>query len=179
MHGGREAPLDAEIVEQHLGHGGEAIGRARGVRDELMTGGIVLLLVDPQDDRDVRILGGRRDHHFLGPGLEVLGRGRLVPEDAGGLDHDVHPELAPGQCRGVLGGAHAHLAAIDDLGVEDAVDGVVLEQVGQGLGIRQVIDGDHLELRRRERRAEKDPADTPESVDADSHTHDGLLDGDN
>src|SRR5947209_8196624 len=129
MHGGREAPLDAEIVEQHLGHGGEAIGRARGVRDELMTGGIVLLLVDPQDDRDVRILGGRRDHHLLGPGLEVLGRGRLVTEDAGGLDHDVHPELAPGQCRGVLGGAHAHLAAIDedglalvgDLGVEDAV----------------------------------------------------------
>src|SRR5712692_1519661 len=82
MHGGGEAPLDAEIVEQDLGHGGEAIGRAGGIRHELMAGGVVLLLVDPQDDGDIRVLGGRRDHHLLGPGLQVLGRGRLVPEDS-------------------------------------------------------------------------------------------------
>src|SRR6185503_9443121 len=85
--GGGEAALDAEVVQQHLGHGGQAIGGAGGIGDELVLDGVVLPLVDAQHDRDIGILGGRGDDDLLGSGLQVLRGGGLVAEDPGGLHH--------------------------------------------------------------------------------------------
>jgi hypothetical protein len=186
VHGGGEAALDAEVVEQDLGDGGEAVGGARGVGHELVLDRVVLLLVDTQHHGDVGILGRRRDHHLLGARLQVLGRRRLVAEDTGRLHHDPHAHLAPWQGRRILLGADAHLASVDenrfalvgDLGVENAVDRVVLEEVGQRLGVREVVDRHHLDLRRLECRSEEHPADTSESVDPDPHAHGALLDDD-
>ena len=179
VHGRGEAALDAEVVEQDLGHRGQAVGGAGGVRDQLVLGRIVLALVDAEHDRDVRVLGGRGDHDLLGAGLQVLGGHGPVPEDAGGLHHDVDAHLAPRQRGRILGRADADLPAVDEdrlalglhLGVQRAVDGIVLQQVGQRLGVGQIIDRHHLEVRGLERRAKENPADASEPVHPDTHCH--------
>ena len=56
--------------------------------------------------------------------------------------------------------------------------GVVLQQVREGLGVADVVDGDELHVRvELEGRPEDVPADAPETVDAnlDRHTRDPLL----
>src|SRR5206468_6432740 len=89
-------------------------------------------------------------------------------------------ELFPGQGRRILDGAHADLAPVDedglalggDFGLEVAVDGIVLQEVRQGLGIGEVVDADHLDLTARlARSAEEHASDAAKSVDADSNTH--------
>ena len=58
----------------------------------LMVLRVVLVLVDAEHDREVRLLGRRGDDDLLRAGLEVLGRGVAVGEDAGRLEHDVYAE---------------------------------------------------------------------------------------
>src|SRR5438477_105233 len=49
---------------------------------------------------------------------------------------------------------------------------VVLEQMGQGLRVREVVDADHLDITTGlERGAEEHASDAAEAVDADSNTH--------
>ena len=144
-----------------------------------MAGRLVRLLVHAEHDGGVRVLRGRRDDHLLGAGLQVLRGGGGVAEDAGGLDDHVDAEVAPGQGGRVLERADLDLTSVheerlalgDHLRAERAVDGIVLQQVAQGLGVRQVVDADHLDVLRLERRAEKDPPDPTESVDADANAH--------
>ena len=70
------------------------------------------------------------------------------------LDDDLDTELLPGQIGGVALGADLDGLAVDDdaavvvghLTGEAAEDRVVLEQVGQGLVVRQVVDGDNLDI---------------------------------
>ena len=54
------------------------------------------------------------------------------------------------------------------LGVEHAVDGVVLEEVGQGLGVGEVVDGDELEvlLAPLDGSAKDAATDPPETIDS-------------
>jgi hypothetical protein len=92
-----EALLDPERVVQDLGEGGQAVGRAAGVADDVVLGRIVLVGVDAEDDGDVLILRRGADQDLLGTGGDV-GLGLLgVGEDAGGLDDDVDAEVLPGQ----------------------------------------------------------------------------------
>ena len=55
------------FVEDDLDHRHQAVGGAARVGDHVMLGGIVLVVVDAVDDRDVFLLGGRRDDHLLAP----------------------------------------------------------------------------------------------------------------
>jgi hypothetical protein len=65
---------DAELVVQDFGKRGKAVCRARGVRDDLHLGP-VLLPVDADDDRlGFGVLGRSRDDDLLRAGLEVLAR---------------------------------------------------------------------------------------------------------
>ena len=62
--------------------------------------GVVLVVVDAEHERDVRVGRGRRDDDLLRAGVEVLlGRGP-VGEEAGRLEHDVDAEVAPRQFAG-------------------------------------------------------------------------------
>ena len=56
---------NAELFMNHLRHRRETVGRAGSVRNDVMCGGIVLLFVNAEHDRDVFILWRRRDDHFL------------------------------------------------------------------------------------------------------------------
>jgi hypothetical protein len=53
---GHQATLDADRFMQHLGHRREAVGGARGVRDDLVIGG-QLVVVHAKDDGEVDTLG--------------------------------------------------------------------------------------------------------------------------
>ena len=105
---------------------------------------------------------------------------RALGEEAGRLDHDVDAEVAPRQRRRVALAEDLDLVAVDDervaehryLARERAEDGVVLEQVAQRGGAREVVDGDDLDVRARlVRRAEDVAADAAEAVDADAYSH--------
>jgi hypothetical protein len=85
-------------------------------------------------------------------------------------------------CRlpGILDGQDLDLAAVDedgavlggDLGLEVAVDGIVLQQMREALGVGEIVDADHLDVTGGfQRRPEKDASDAPETVDADSNAH--------
>ncbi|MNY11394.1 hypothetical protein D3C86_1444220 [compost metagenome] len=172
MHRGHHGVDDAEVLVEDLGHRREAVGGAGGVRDDVVLGGVVGLVVDAQDDGDVLALGRSRDDDLLGAGVEVgLGLGG-VGEDAGRLDDDLGAELLPGDHGGVALGRDLDLAAVDDdgaLGVidragVDAVDRVVLEEVSERLGVGQVVDADELQLGVLEADAQHLATDTTETV---------------
>src|SRR5690606_25506852 len=99
---------------------------------------------------------------------------------------DVGAQLAPGEVRGVALGERTDLLAVDDDVVVVEVDGlaeaaqhrVVLEQVGQGLVVGQVVDANDLDVRTRLHESPVEvPADTAEAVDADADGHNALLRG--
>src|SRR6201999_2748080 len=153
VHGGHQALDDAEVLQQDLGHRRHAVGGAGGVGDDLVVGRVVLVVVDAHDDGDVLLLGGGGDDHLLGAAGDVRLGGRAGHEAAGGLDHDVHPEVTPGQVgRVALGEDLDRLVADDDrvaldgdrLG-EPPGDRVVLQQVGHRLQVGQVVGGGDLE----------------------------------
>ena len=88
--------LDADRVVEHLGDRRQAIGRARGVGDDLVVLG-QLVVVDAVDDGEVGAVGGRRDQHALGAGGQMRRRLVLRGEDAGALEGDVDAQLLPRQ----------------------------------------------------------------------------------
>ena len=75
-----------------------------------------LVEVDAEHDGHVRVGRRRGDDDLLGAGVEVLGGVLAVGEQAGGLDHHVGAELAPGQRAGIALGQHADLLAVDRAG---------------------------------------------------------------
>jgi hypothetical protein len=165
----------------HLGQRGEAVRRARRVGDDVVVVRVVgVVEVDAEDDRRVRLGGRGGDDDLLGAGLEVLGGVRALGEEAGRLDHDVDAEVAPRQLRRIALRERLDLAAVDDQrvpgrldgGREAPVDGVVLEQVRERLVVRDVVDGDDLDVGAGlVRRAEDIAADAAEAVDPDAYWH--------
>ena len=150
----------------------------------VVLGVVDVVEVDAEHDGRVRLGGRRGDDDLLGAGLEVLGGVVALGEEAGRLDHHVDAEVAPRQRRRVALGEHLDLAAVDgqravadrDLARERAEDRVVLEQVAERAGVRDVVDGDDLDVGvRLVRRAEDVAADAAEAVDADAYSHDGTL----
>ena len=110
--------------------------------------------------------------------------GFLGQEQAGGLDDHVGADFAPLEVGGVLDGCQTDLLAIDDQGValdghialEAAMHAVVLEHVGQVVGLEQVVDGNDLHVLGKvlHRCAEHHAADATKAIDADFDGHDGI-----
>src|SRR5699024_233506 len=89
VHRGHQALDDAELLVQHLRYGGEYVGCAGGVVDDVVRVGVVVALVDTDHEGRVLVLRLSGDDDLLGAVLDV-GLGLLgVGEDAGGLDDDV------------------------------------------------------------------------------------------
>ena len=107
-----------------------------------------------------------------------------VGEQAGRLDHQVDAEGLPWQLGRVFVTEELDVVAVDldrlafglDRRAERAECGVVLEEVGERLGVADVVDGDDLETRLQvPRRAIDVAADAAEAVDADLECHRGKL----
>src|SRR5512140_468933 len=181
-----QAALDPEAVEQHLGDRGEAVRGAGSVGEDEMLPRVERLLVHAHDEGGVLPLRRGGDDHALRAGGDVLPRAVPVRVSAGGLDDDLDPQLAPRQIGGVLAREDPDLLAVHHDGVflhldgrlEAAVHGVVLQEVGQGLRVGDVVHGHDLERGILVRGAEEVAADPPEPVDADFDGHiENLLRG--
>ena len=150
---GHEAPLDPELVEQDLRERCQAVRGARGVRDDVVLGRVVVVPVDAEADRDIRIGRRGRNDDLAGTGLEVLRCALTTREEARRLEDDRDVELLPRQCGRIALGKHPNLLAVDrdaavghlNLMAETAEHGVVLEQVRKRLRIGQVVDGNDLD----------------------------------
>jgi hypothetical protein len=177
--GGHPAALQTEAVVQNLHHGREAVGGAGGVRDDVVRRRVVRFVVHAHHQSDVRLLGGRRDDHLLGSRRQMFGGTVAVGEFARALEHHVHAQVAPRQRGGVFGGEHLELVAVHDdavglalnRGGEVAEDRVVLQQMGQRRGIREVVDRHKIDAALGERCAHDVAPDAPEPIDANSHGH--------
>ena len=185
VHGRHEAVLEPEVIHHDLDDGNEAVGGAGGVRDDVVLGGIVLLVIHAHADRDVLTLGGRRNHDLFGAGGEVLRRAFLVRKAARAFEHELYAEILPGELLGFLDRRDLDRFAVHDqriaLRLDRAgkafVDGVVLQQMGQRFGIGDVVDADELDLGllRHGGRAQYVAADSSEPVDPYPHCHDCSL----
>jgi hypothetical protein len=56
----------------NLGDRSQTVGRARGIRQDVVVGGDVLLFIHPEYDGDVLILGGSRDNHLFHRATQVF-----------------------------------------------------------------------------------------------------------
>jgi hypothetical protein len=150
-----EALRDPPRVVQDFRDRGEAVRRARGVRDDDVFLRVVKLVVDAEDDRKVLVFAGGRDDALLRAALvDVRARLRRVGEAARRLDDDVDAVGFPrNKARLLFRRNRDRVAVDDDLPVFDfdraligAVGRVVLHQVGVRLRVDEVVDGDDLQL---------------------------------
>ena len=185
--GGHQALGDAEaFLEQDVHEGGEAVSGAGGVGDDVVLGGVVLVVVDADDNGDVLVLSRRGDDDLLGAGLEVAAGLGGLGEETRGLDDNLDAHGAPRELGGGLGGDDLDLVAVDhehivlglvrgglpggDGASEATLGGVVLEKVGEVVGRDDVTDGDDIELGPQvtllDEGAEDETADAAESIDS-------------
>ncbi len=183
---------DAELVVEHLGQRAEAVRGARRVGDDVLAA-VVLVVVDADDDGDVRVGGRRGDDDLLRARIQVpLGLGG-VGEDARGLDDDVDAEIAPWQFgRTGLDLERLDLGVADDDDVvaleadvvgQSAEDGVELQQMRECRVVREVVDRDDLDVGvvaerlLRVQGPEEVASDSAEAVDAypNRHCHRSLM----
>ncbi len=140
-----------------------------------MRFGVIAFVIDAHDDGVVLVGRRRGDDHLLRSTLvdvdPALGG---VGEQSGGLDDDVHAEVFPGQLGGVLVTHEFHRLAIDDDVVsfrhdgraERAQGGVVFQEVGERMGVPNVVDGDDFEGRLQRVSSPVDvAADAAETID--------------
>src|SRR5271166_3561541 len=168
-----EAVLDADRVVEHFRHRRETVGRARGVGDDVMVLG-QLVVVDAVDDGEIGAVRRRGDHYPLGAGGQkhrgLVARGEL----AGALHPDVDAERLVGQLGRILDRGHFdlvpadddHVAVNDDLMGKTAVHGVETKQVRVGLHRAEVVDRDDLDIlaARLDHRTQHEPPDPSKAV---------------
>ena len=142
-------------------------------------------MVDAVDHGQIGAVAGGGDEHLLGPGLEMLGHGRVaLGEEAGALHHHVDAKIAPRQRLGVAFGGDRDraLAEIDrifargDLAGKHAVYRIVLQEPCAVGRRAEVVDADEFDVVAPGlvRRAQDQPSDPPEPVDAHSYRHRSL-----
>src|SRR5680860_735874 len=176
-----QATLDAERVVDDLGHRRQAVRGARGVGDDVVRRWVVVQVVDAHDDGEVLALCRRGDDDLLGACGEVLAGAGRVGEEAGRLDDDVGAHLGPREVRRVALGEDREAAlasdgdlafACDDVLAESAEDAVVLEQVREGLRVRQVVDAHHLDVGATGQQGPVEvAADAAKAIDSNANSH--------
>ena len=145
---------------------------------------VVQVVIDTHHDRDVLALGWSGDDDLLRTSGQVLASGVGIGEEAGGLDDDVGADLGPRQIgRIALTEDRDRLAVDGDLcfsgnhrHANAPEHAVVLEQVRQGLGVREVVDAHDLDVcAALKQSAEEISADAAKAIDANLDCHVMLL----
>ena len=102
---------DAEFFVDDFGDRREAVGRAGGVRDDVVLRGVVRVFVDAEHDGDVFVLGGRGDDDLFDRAAQVLACVFGFGEMARGFDDDFRADRFPVNRRRVFLGEDAKLVA--------------------------------------------------------------------
>jgi len=116
---------------------------------------------------------------FLAPAL-MCAAGLFGEEEAGAFDDQIGTDVGPGQVGRIALGGQADGLAIDDqviavdghVAIEVTVHGIVLQHVGQVIGVQQVVDADHFDVREiLGDGAESHAADAAKTIDTDFQSH--------
>lgn len=176
MQSGEHAVFEAESLVDHLDDGRDAVGGARGVGDEVISGGVVEFVVAAHDDVEDALFDGGGDDDFFDAGIEVGLEALGVAEGAGAFEDDV--DASPVDFgRMVLGSVGERLSVDEDgvvgvgnVAIPAAVDGVEFEEVGGGFGIGfGVVEAYEFQVGVIEGGAENEAADAAKTVDGDFH----------
>ena len=179
MHRRHQAALDAELLVDDLAEGREAVRGAGSVGDDVLAR--VGRVVHAINEHRGRVL--RRSGHddLLGTGRDVSARLLVREEQTRRLNDDLGTDFVPLEGSRILLGREADSLAVNDevraidldVVLEDAVHGIVLQHVGEVVGIEQVIDAHDLDVVREvfNSRAENHAADAAEAVDANLDSH--------
>ena len=184
-----QAFFDAECFVQDLRDWSEAIRCAARVADVLHVRRELVVVHAQHTGQIRRILRRCAKHDFLGASLNmrVVARFailRATGEDARALHNHVDVHFLPGQLGRISHGQSPNLLAVDDQIVaivahrarEPAMRAVILEQRGQHLVVREIIDRNDFELAFASVQITKrQPADPTKSVDGDTNSHFSIL----
>ena len=99
-------------------------------------------------------LGRRRQHGVLGPGGNMLIQPLRLGKQPGALQGDFHPQIFPGQLGRILDTQkfnglaihHQFVAADGHAVLIYAVDGVIIQQVGQVFQVHKIVDRHQFQL---------------------------------
>jgi hypothetical protein len=144
---------------------------------------IVLVVVHAEDEREILALGGRADDDLLGACIDVALRFFFVGEEAGAFEDDVDAEVLPRKLLRIFHSEDFDVLAAHgdgrllgaDLGrLERAVDAVVLEKVGEGFRVGEIVDGDDFDVGHLafDERSQHAATDSPETIDTNLGGHD-------
>src|SRR6202790_4760237 len=171
---------DLEVVVHDLGDRAKTIRGAGSVRDDVVPGGIVLLFVHAEHDGQVFVLCGGGDDDFFHAASEMFPGVVGVGEVAGGLDDDLSSNGIPGQGSGIFFFKNFDDFAVDrntvgaggDFVRQVAEDRVVLQQMGKGLRVGEIVYSYKVEVLVGERGAKNVASDAPKSIYTNFYCHD-------
>ena len=143
--------------------------------------GVVGLVIHPDHDGDILALRRRGDHDLFGPGRQVLSRPVTITEYPGRFEHQIDSEILPGEPPRIALGQHLDCLPVDHERVTRELDGpfkatvnrVVGQEVSQGGGIGEIVDGHELEvlILLLGGSTKNVPTDAAEAVDSDFDGH--------
>ena len=175
-----DATLDRSEIVQCLCHRCKAVRRAGCCRDDL----VCLrqrLVVDVEDNRREIVARRSGDNDLLCAGLDMRLSLCLCRVEARALEHDIDIMLAPGDLRCIRLCVDVDLLAVDRDGVLTGLNGiciliatlrgVILQEMGEHLRARQIVDCDDFIAGRIEHLTEGETTDTTESIDSNFYCH--------
>ena len=175
-----DAALDRSEIIQCLCHRCKAVRRAGCCRDDL----VCLrqrLVVDVEDNRREIVARRSGNDDLLRAGLNMRLSLCLCRVEARALEHDIDIMLTPGDLRCIRLCVDVDLLAVDRDGVLAGLDGiciliatlrgVILQEMGEHLRARQIVDCDDFIAGRIEHLTEGKTTDTTESIDSNFYCH--------
>src|SRR5580658_3129996 len=144
-----------------------------------MLGGVVLLFVHAEHNCEVFVLGGGGDDDFLHAAAQMFPGIGGVGKPPRRFDDDLSSDRVPGQGSGIFLFKNLDGLAVDrntvgaggDLVRKVAEDRIVLEQVGQSLGIGEIVHRDEVEVLVGQCGAQDVASNTSESINANFYGH--------
>ena len=185
-----DAALDRSIIVQCLRHRSEAVRGAGSSGDDGVISRQGLLVYAVNDRREiVACRSGNND--LLCACVDVSLALSLRGVEAGALENNVNTDLAPRKVLSVLLSVDLQGLAVNcdgvslvvsgnrvesfaDLAAVTALCGVILEQVSQHGGLRQIVDRNDLITLSAEHLSERQTADTAETIDCNFNCHDCI-----
>jgi hypothetical protein len=113
-----EAPDDGEMIVEDLYDGGQTVGGAGGIGNDVMFLGVVAFLIDAHAEGAVDPFSGSGNDHLECPGIQVTGTFSSHSVFARGFHDDLHAQALPRQvARIVRLICHPDLLAVYEQGV--------------------------------------------------------------
>ena len=112
VHRGHPTLAQPEALVDHLCNWRETVGRAGCVRDDVVLGRVVLVLVDPEDHGDIRSLRRRGDDDLFRTGRQMLGRVVTLGEEPCSFEDHVDAQIFPWELGRILHRKHFEPVAV-------------------------------------------------------------------